>query len=610
VAGMNWVTAIWSAAAGGCLVLGLLHLAIWCGSRRSWASLWFVVMVAGVMGLMLLEVAIMHAESTLAVEQAVRWAHVVYFFICLGVLGFVSVYFGTGRRWLLWLALGLRAAAVVANFTTGTSLHLSAVHTLGKVTFLGQQVTVLGEWTRNPWLPLGQYASLVWLCYVVDASLRLWRGGGENERRRALMIGGGLVVFIIFAAAIPGMIVAGLIKMPMNSSVPFFGMVLAVGYELSRDALRSARLARELTTSRQRLALAAASARLGLWEWEVVSGRIWVSDEGRELYGVAGKGQITFEMFAATLHPDDRPGVIRRMNKALGAAEMFASEYRVMHGEGGVRWISATGKIERDEQGRAILMRGVSMDCGERKRSEAQTELQRQELAHLSRVSVLGELAGALAHELNQPLAAMLSNSQVGRRTLDEARPNLAEMAAIFDDISVDAKRAGGIIHGMRAMIKKDASAEVVLIQLNEIVEEVLVLLNSQIVSHKSKVSVKLDPALPLVRAGRVELQQVLINLLVNGLDAMKAQRGGTLWITTSGRREMVTLTVRDSGPGIPEELLGRLFEPFFSTKSSGLGLGLAISRSIMESFAGELLVDGPAEGGAIFRMVLPSPGA
>jgi two-component system sensor kinase FixL len=606
---MDWVTAIWSAAAGGCLVLGLLHLAIWCGSHRSWASLWFVVIVAGVMCVMAFELMIMHAKSTEVVEGVVRWAHVVFLFICVGVLGFVDVHFRSGRRWLLWSALGLRIAAVVANFTTGTSLHLIAVHSLRKMTFLGQEVTVLGEWTRNPWLPLGQFASLVWLCYVVDASLRLWRSGDENGRRRALLLGGALVLFIVFAAAIPGLVVAGLIKMPMNSSVPFFAMVLAIGYELSRDALRSARLAKELDTSRQRLALAAVSARLALWEWDVTSGQIWVSDEGRELYGVPKKGPINFEMFVATLHPDDRPAVIQRMNKALGGLEMFTGEYRVIHGEGKVRWIAATGKIERDEQGRAVLMRGVSLDCAERKRTEAQTERQRQELAHLSRVSVLGELAGALAHELNQPLAAMLSNSKVGRRSLDDPAPNLTEMAAIFDDIAVDAQRAGGIIHGMRAMIRKDASAEIKLVELNEVVEEVLVLLNSQIVGHRSKVSVKLDPGLPRVLAGRVELQQVLINLLVNGLDAMKGQGGGALWITTTGREGKVSLTVRDSGPGIPAELTGRLFEPFFSTKPNGLGLGLAISRSIMENFAGELVFESCAEGGTIFRMVLPAAG-
>jgi two-component system, LuxR family, sensor kinase FixL len=605
---MDWVTVLWSAAAGACLLMALVHGVIWCMSRRSWASLWFFVTALGVIGLMACEMICMSTEEPRVFERAVRWCHVDYLIIVIGGLGFIHSYFGTGRGWLLGLALGSRLLAVVANFTTGSSLHFIAIHRLGKMVFLGKQVTVPAEWKANPWVGLGLLASLFWLAYVMDASWRLWRTGTSADRRRAVLLGGSLVFFIALAPGLPGLVAAGLIKAPMNASLPFVGMVLAMNYELSRDILRAARMSAELKTSRQRLTLAAAAARLAVWEWDVPTDRIWVSNDGRAFNSVTQRGEIDRSHFISTLHPEDRVAVKRAMDGALSGPGSYAAEYRALLPDGSTRWISATGMVERDGHGRAILLRGVSMDFTERKLAESQMELQRQELAHLSRVSLLGEMAGTLAHELNQPLAAMLSNAQVGRRYLATGKPDLTEMAAIFDDIAADAKRAGGIIHGMRAMLKKDAPPETPSLHLNEAVKQVLGLLHSEIIGRKQEVTLHLDDTLPPARSNRVEFQQVLINLVINGLDAMKAESNrGPLKVATSRREDTVIVTVHDSGPGIPPEIMSRLFDPFFSTKPGGLGLGLAISRNIMERFGGELHAENHPDGGAVFRMVLPA---
>jgi C4-dicarboxylate-specific signal transduction histidine kinase len=231
----------------------------------------------------------------------------------------------------------------------------------------------------------------------------------------------------------------------------------------------------------------------------------------------------------------------------------------------------------------------------------------RLELAHLSRVSILGELAGTLAHELNQPLAAILSNAQVGGRMMADGQLDPVEIPAIFTDIAADAKRAGGIIHGMRAMLKKDGAAEKQVLHLNDAVTQVLELLHSEIIGREVEVSLQLDASLPPALANRVEFQQVLINLILNGLDAMAtAPHQGPLRISTALQGTSVSVAVHDSGPGIPPEIMDRLFAPFFTTKPGGLGLGLSISRSIMQRCGGDLQAENHPAGGALFRIMLP----
>ena len=240
-------------------------------------------------------------------------------------------------------------------------------------------------------------------------------------------------------------------------------------------------------------------------------------------------------------------------------------------------------------------------------RAEAEAQQHLNEVAHLTRVATLGELSSALAHELNQPLAAILGNAQVGCRDLQDGTPDLPEISAILDDIAVDAKRAGGIIHGMRAMFRKDVMTEPQPVDLNEAVTQTLGLLHSEIVSRKIPTDLLLGEDLPLARAGRVEIQQILINLILNGLDAMKsADPEARLKISTVCRGGWLELCVHDGGPGIPPEMIDRLFEPFVSSKQEGLGLGLAISRSIAERFHGKLLADNDPGGGAMFRLTLP----
>lgn len=254
-----------------------------------------------------------------------------------------------------------------------------------------------------------------------------------------------------------------------------------------------------------------------------------------------------------------------------------------------------------------LARRGRSRRRQERLAYEQELRLMHEELSHLTRVAMLGELSGSLAHELNQPLAAVLSNAQAGLRFLWQGNPDMEEMQAILEDIAGDAKRAGGIIHGMRAMFKKDTRLELQPVDLNEVVRQVLDLLHGEFVARQASVIFTPASPLPPVLAGRVELTQVLINLLLNSFDAMKEMPAPRrAQITTAVETNRIVVTVRDFGPGIAPEVREKLFTPFVSTKSGGLGMGLAISRSIVERFGGRLSAENHPGGGAEFSILLP----
>jgi C4-dicarboxylate-specific signal transduction histidine kinase len=245
----------------------------------------------------------------------------------------------------------------------------------------------------------------------------------------------------------------------------------------------------------------------------------------------------------------------------------------------------------------------------ERKRIEEELRGLRHELAHLTRVGMLGELSGALAHEINQPLAAILSNGQAAQRLLAHDPLDLAEAREALGDIVDAAKRAGSVIHGLRDLLKK-GDPEFQALDINTVVAEVLALAHSDLIAHQVAVDRRFGHALPPVRGDRIQLQQVLLNFIMNACEAMSAtaRSGRLLTVTTEtpdGRS--VEIGVADTGKGIPPEVQARLFEAFVTTKQSGLGLGLSICRSIVTAHGGRQWAENRAEGGAAFHISLPA---
>jgi two-component system, LuxR family, sensor kinase FixL len=246
-------------------------------------------------------------------------------------------------------------------------------------------------------------------------------------------------------------------------------------------------------------------------------------------------------------------------------------------------------------------------DITERKRAEAEAQQQRLEVAHLSRVAVLGELSGALAHELNQPLTAILANARAAQRLLRGTSPDLDELRSILEDIAEDDQRAGQVIERLRAFLRK-GDMQPGRLNLNEVVAEVLGLVHSDLIQRGVTVDARLAEVLPPVFADRVQLQQVLLNLLLNACDAMAAGRGDekrVTIVTAETETGGVELSVADQGTGIPPDEMDRVFQPFVTTKPHGLGLGLAICRSIVTAHGGKLWADNNAERGATFHLRL-----
>jgi two-component system, LuxR family, sensor kinase FixL len=232
------------------------------------------------------------------------------------------------------------------------------------------------------------------------------------------------------------------------------------------------------------------------------------------------------------------------------------------------------------------------------------------QMVHLGRLALMGEMAASLAHELNQPLTAIIGNAGAGRRFLDKAIVDLKELRELLDDIVADAERAGKIIRGIREMaMRGECRREPV--NMNRVVEEVIRLSKSHAVSRSCSVATDLDPELDLVEGDPVQLQQVLLNLLLNAFDAMLETplHLRRVVLSTSSKAEGVVRTsVRDFGSGLSEKVHQRIFEHFFSTKKEGLGMGLVIARSIVESFGGVLDACNAPGGGAFFYFTLPTP--
>jgi C4-dicarboxylate-specific signal transduction histidine kinase len=250
-------------------------------------------------------------------------------------------------------------------------------------------------------------------------------------------------------------------------------------------------------------------------------------------------------------------------------------------------------------------------DATGRKRAELEAEAHRAEAAHAARGATLGELAAGLAHELNQPLAAILTNVQAGQRLLSSEPLRKELLSDIMNDIAADDIRAAEIIRRMRALLKK-GQRDVQPLDLNQLTGDVLRLVASDAILRRVRVHASLEPDLPGIVGDRVQLQQVILNLVVNGLESMSAIVPGLRHLTirtAQPNTDWVEVTVLDTGPGISAEVLGRIYEPFFSTKPDGLGMGLSICRSIAEAHGGRLEAANNPAGGATFVFALPVAG-
>ena len=358
----------------------------------------------------------------------------------------------------------------------------------------------------------------------------------------------------------------------------------------------------------ERINLAAGTAHLALWTIDFGRNLSWMNEVGRELFGFSPNEKLSREVFLECVHPEDRERVSEAIDQARNASQPFEIEYRLQREDGETRWLISRGRYLRNTHGQTSELIGVALDVTRQVRANLDLRQQQLELARLSRVAVMGELTASLAHELNQPLAAIASNAAAARRFLAGAASlDPGSFREILDDIASDARRAGAVIHGIRQFIHKGDETRR-LVRLNDVIDEVLQLLHSDVISRAIRVDKQLSSALPAIEADPVQMQQVLINLVVNSLEAMQEMppERRRIIISSEHANGSARVNVRDFGVGLPKDNPEKVFTHFFSTKPEGMGMGLAIARSIIESHGGELTAESHFDGSR-FSFSLPA---
>ena len=362
----------------------------------------------------------------------------------------------------------------------------------------------------------------------------------------------------------------------------------------------------ELRRSERYLAEAQRLTHTGSWAWRVAGGdALHVSEEWYRIYGFdPEEGMSAWEKRLQRLHPEDRAKWQRAVDRAIREKSDYEVEVRVLLPGGTVKYIHIVGHPVLNASGDVVQFVGTSMDISASKRAEeAQADL-----AHVSRVTTMGELTASLAHEMKQPIAAAAINASTCLRWLEGDTPNIEEARAAAMRISKDAKRAGEIISRIGLFFKKGMS-ERELVDVNEVIREMIVILRSEAMRYSISLRTELAGDLPQVMGDHVQLQQVLMNLMINGIEAMKDVDGTRELAIRSQRaeNEQVLVSVSDIGVGLPPHQTDQIFNAFFTTKPHGTGMGLRISRSIIESHGGRLWAADNFPRGASFQFTLPA---
>lgn len=363
-----------------------------------------------------------------------------------------------------------------------------------------------------------------------------------------------------------------------------------------------------LLETEARVSLCAEATDVGLWQWNSASDELEMSNHCRDLLRLpAGKG-LTLSRMLDGVHPEDRSAVDQSIRRGLHSGSGFEVEFRLPQVNERVRWARLRARPGRESNEQVTSMTGTILDVTDRSEMKMEIERQRESLGHLTRVSMIGKLSSALAHELNQPLTAIMSNAQAAQRIMTKLPLDVNELRSTIADIIQDDTRAGEVIRHLRGMLKNNADFFEEL-DLNTICTSALELTQGDLVARHISLTTRLQENPLLVKGDSVQLQQVVLNLVLNAAEAISegTQRAGSITVTTGALADGYgCIAVSDNGPGVEPQHFSKLFDAFFSTKEGGMGLGLSISRSIVMRHRGQMWAANNPEKGATFYVSLP----
>ena len=497
-----------------------------------------------------------------------------------------------GTYWTQWYACNALTAATLGSLfmTWYGNRELSPLPVVRLVAPLLLGVSLIGvsivsfdlaqKYASTAFLPAVLYAPLPILMWITV------RFGTRGASAAILLI---TILSIIRGLRGPGMFVSedaetnvlAFQLFIVGLAIPL--LLLGASIEQARDAERSVR------NRENQIAFAAENANIGFWQIALENDKLWLSPHCITMLGL-GANEPSREDVFSVIHPDDRENVIRSMRQDFNGIKLVLNEFRCIMPDGKVKWFLVRSHPERNEQGRIVRFSGLFIDITAQKVLEAEAAVMNKELAHLMRVSTLGELSGAIAHELHQPLTAILSNAQAAQEIISRTPSSLNEVLDILEDIVLEDIRASEIIERMRRLMKK-AESKHELVDINALIETTLPLLHSDLIQRRIRVELTLTQASLTTFGDPVQLQQVLLNLILNANAAMSAipPEDRILAIATRRVDANAEVVISDRGSGLQADAKHRAFEPFFTTKQQGLGLGLTICSTIVSSHGGTM---------------------
>ena len=589
---MNSVTVIWSVNAGACLTLAAFYGAVWSKQRANRAYLPFSCSAVAAAVISAFELWMLNATTVEQYQLLMRWIHVPVWVLTISFVAFVRLYLHAGRPWLAWSIYGLRTVVLILNFTFPVSINFNRITGIRHFPWGGDIISLpLG--VPNPWGLLSQISLLLLLSFSIDATITVWRRG---DRRRALLIGGSMVLGALLAWHVP-MVIWGIIEAPFFLAFTYTGVVAAMGYELSRDLARAARLTHELEVSEKRFNLAADSANLGIWEWDLEKDEIWVTPTRRAQLGFPASGRITFDELTSRWHADDRDKVCQAVNEAIQGCKDYQAEFRVVRTDSSTQWVCSRGRVQADEQGKSKRLTGISLDITARKEAELLAQRQRSELERLrqqktaflereiaERARLEREVIEScvreqrrIAYDLHDGVGQQLVSIALSAKLLEEHlrsdRPAEPEKASAIVRLANEAARQVRLT--ARSLEGADGVGD-----LKAALESLAVNISHS--CHVKSVVTSNAPALPISAPAAAQLYRIAQEAVRNAVEHGAARE--VLIQLTYGDGEMV-LTVQDDGKG-------------FKTNTNGQGMGLRIMRYRAQCIGGSCEVHaGPTQG-------------